>query len=84
MLINEKEREVQYILNAAVDLLPQDQLSEMMDLVLAGEPGIALENCCTQLYEYDVTVPPNLLHRIVKIGTAMNLDPSYWEPFMRK
>jgi hypothetical protein len=41
----------------------------MRELVDAGEPGIALENLCTQLYEYDVSVPAG--------ATAWSVRPDF-------
>jgi hypothetical protein len=34
-------------------LLPQRDISSIWELIDAGEPGIAFENLCTQLYEYE-------------------------------
>ena len=43
--------------------LPAEQLKDMRELVLAGEPGVALENLCTQAFEYDFgTAAPDSRH----------------------
>lgn len=59
--------------------LPGEQLSEMRELVEAGEPGVALENLCTQLYEYDVVVSVERQREIAMVGTAMGLPESTWQ-----
>ena len=57
----------------ATGLLPDEQLGDMRSLVQAGEPGIALENFCTQLYEYDVSVPAELAAELEALAVAMGL-----------
>jgi hypothetical protein len=59
--------------------LPAAQVAEMQELAKAGEPGIALENLCTQLYEYDVAVDAARLERIAAIGRLMGIDESFWQ-----
>jgi hypothetical protein len=59
--------------------LPDDQIQDMMDLAKAGEPGIAFENLCTQLYEYDVIVDEETLESLRNIGKSMNIDTRYCE-----
>lgn len=59
--------------------VPAAQLHEMAALAAAGEPGVALENLCVQLYEYEVIVPARLLARIRALADAMQLESRYWE-----
>jgi hypothetical protein len=59
-------------------LLPQEQLDQMDQLVRAGEPGVALENLSTQLYEYDVPMEQATIEQIASLGMGMGLDPKYW------
>jgi hypothetical protein len=57
----------------ATGLLPDEQLGDMRSLVQAGEPGIALENFCTQLYEYDLSVPAELAAELEALAAAMGM-----------
>lgn len=57
--------------------LPDDQVQDMMDLARAGEPGVAFENLCTQLYEYDVVADAETLEHLRHIGKSMNIDSRY-------
>ena len=59
--------------------LPDNQIQDMIDLAKAGEPGIAFENLCTQLYEYDVIVDKETLESLRNIGKSMNIDTRYCE-----
>lgn len=59
--------------------IPTIQLQEMVSLVNAGEPGVALENLCTQLFEYDVRVHPHVTAQLASIGRAMGIDERYWQ-----
>jgi hypothetical protein len=56
--------------------LPDEQLHDMRSLVEAGEPGIALENLCTQLHEYDVSVSQDLATELGDLAGAMGLRVS--------
>ncbi len=58
--------------------LPSEQLRDMKELVAAGEPGIALENYCTQLFEYDVPVPTEAVVELEALGRAMGIHAKYW------
>lgn len=58
--------------------IPIIQLQDMAALVKAGEPGVALENLCTQLFEYDVPVGAAVVARIARLGRAMGLDEACW------
>jgi hypothetical protein len=64
-------------------LVPQEQLDEMDQLVRAGEPGVALENLTTHLYEYDVAVEQGTFEEIESLSKAMGLDPKYWARLRR-
>jgi hypothetical protein len=71
------------LVQRAQDLLPAQQLQEMAELARAGEPGIALENFCTQIYEHDVMMPPDMLEEVILLGTSLGLDSSHWEILKR-
>lgn len=73
------EREILEILKGLESDLPLNQLAEMRQLTEAGEPGIAFENLCTQLYENDVSVAPAVLQQLTGIGEAMGIETTYWE-----
>ncbi len=58
--------------------IPEVELVEMLALAKAGEPGIALENLCTQLFEYDAVVPTAVVNELKGLGDAMGLNEKYW------
>ncbi len=74
--------DVMHVLRAVVvameGALPAADVENAWGLIDAGEPGVALENLCTQLYEYDVTVPRPVLAQITATGESMGLDPDLW------
>lgn len=63
--------------------LPQTDVDRVVDLNNAGEPGVALEILCTQLYEYDITVPTSVFARIANLAEMMNLNPDVWADLRR-
>jgi hypothetical protein len=60
--------------------LRPDEVEEMESLIVAGEPGVALENMCVQLYEHDAPVDPSEVAAIAEVGDLMRIDPFYWRP----
>jgi hypothetical protein len=58
--------------------IPDLELEDMAALARAGEPGVALENLCTQLFEYDCIVPDEMLNKIETLGRSMGLKEEYW------
>lgn len=77
--LTKTEAELQAILIQAANLLHQDQIDDMTALVRAGEPGVALENFCSQLFEYDIAVPVEMVNVISRLGSEMGIAPKYWE-----
>jgi hypothetical protein len=75
---NEIEARLVAVLKLAECWLPRDQIIEMSSLVGAGEAGVALENLCTQLEEYDVAVPEDVLRELRAISSARGMNISPW------
>jgi hypothetical protein len=81
MTINQPEIEQRLLKLFEKDpgMLPRDELTQMIKLVQAGEPGVGLENYCTQLYEYEVKVSIDIIREIAQLGSAMGINARYWE-----
>jgi hypothetical protein len=58
--------------------LSASDIEYVWSLLDAGEPGVALEHLCDQLFEYDVTVPARVLEQISAAGEAMGLASDRW------
>lgn len=58
---------------------PPEQAAGMRELVHAGESGVALENLCTQLFEYDVVPDGLTISRLRDLGSALEVDSKYWQ-----
>lgn len=74
----EIESSLVWVIDALSGHLSPEQAQDMLDLTRAGEPGVALENLCTQLEEYEIVIPLTLYDHIRLLGKAMQLDESYW------
>ncbi len=68
----------QLLATASTGLRPES-VANLHELVAHGEYGVALENLCEELYEWDIAVPADSLRQIVALGSGMGIDPSYWE-----
>jgi hypothetical protein len=79
MKLEEIETLLETILGEAKGWIPSDQLADMVELVHAGEPGVALENFCSQLFEFDVVVPFDFRERLRRLGEQMGVAHDYWE-----
>lgn len=58
--------------------VPQERLDDSRSLAEDGEPGIALENLCSNLHEYDVVVPAEIYETLAKLGSHMSIGSKYW------
>ena len=65
------------IVDSIVDL-PQDDIERAEELVYVGEWAVALENLCTQLYEYDVDVSDEILRLIESLARDLGVADRYW------
>lgn len=72
------------LVTAYSDQLPEQDVRELSSLVNAGEPGVALENLCSQLYEYELRVSSADLDQILQLGNLMGLDLSRWKPLFEE
>ncbi len=77
MNLVEIEGQLIAILNASKDWIPQARLAELLDLARAGEPGVALEIFCTQLFELDVALPRDIWEQLRRLGREMGTDDKY-------
>jgi hypothetical protein len=72
------EQRLEHLLSNANGWLPEGELEEMLSLVKAGEPGVALQNFCTQLEEHDIAVPQDMAVELQKLASAMGMTVSRW------
>ncbi len=78
MDLDEIEGRLITVLAAFEQKLPQEQLDDMQDLARHREPGIALENLCSQIFEYDVATPMAVHDELAVLGRAMGISSDYW------
>ncbi len=48
--------------------------ANVRDLLTAGEPGVALEILCSQLWEYDIPVSYEMKSLLVTAANIMNME----------
>ena len=77
MELLEIEHRLQRLLERFAGNVPPEQIEDAKDLVKAGEPGVALENYCSQLFEFDAAVPAEVLAELEALGRAMGIDQEY-------
>jgi hypothetical protein len=73
MVSSEIEARLLAALERCKRLLPAEELAEMSDLVNAGEPGVALEDLCVQLYEYSAPITHDL-HRELQVSPKLGVE----------
>lgn len=59
-------------------------MQECRTLVHAGEYGVAIENLCTQLFEYDVVLSTVQKECIAAIAKRLTICDGYWRPLLVK
>ena len=72
------ETDVLHVLEACRGLISELRLADMIDLARHGEPGIALENLCSELDDQQVALDDLTLAKIERLGTKMGLRSDYW------
>lgn len=58
--------------------LPDAGIETLMDLLAVREYKVAFEVLCDLLAEEQLTVPRDVFTRLVAIGEALQVAPSYW------
>ena len=77
-VLHQVERRLVVVLRKAAGWLPQEQLAFMESAADHGEPGVAFENFCTQIYEYDVQVPEAMVHELAELAAMMEMTLPPW------
>jgi hypothetical protein len=73
------EEELADLLKKFEGRIPANEIKGMRELASAGEPGIALENLCTQAFEYEIEVTPVEKAMLARLGTGMGISEEYWQ-----
>jgi hypothetical protein len=73
------EEKMLRLLQQFEDKLSADILADNRDLVVHREWGVALENLCEQLYEFDVIVNSDSLEEIKELTREMRLPSKTWQ-----
>jgi hypothetical protein len=69
---------VRRVMGAAPGLTAAD-LEGINTLLEAGEYGVAVENLCTQLYEYDIQLSTENRRLLAQVGTRLGVASRYWQ-----
>ncbi len=70
-------RRLHLVMDAARDL-PLRDVEQVEGLIEVGERAVAFENLCTQIYEYDIKLSPDLRETLVSIGEQLGVAACYW------
>lgn len=73
------ENQLLEAIDTFADKLPAEYLPQLRELVVAGESGVAFENLCENLYDYEVLPDKAMWERLRNIGLALKIKPEYWE-----
>lgn len=69
-------------MDAAVGLTPDD-ISNVQSLIDVGEWLVAFETLCTQIYEWEIRLEPDVIRDLEGLGTALGarreLTDHLWE-----
>jgi hypothetical protein len=63
---------------------PDDTLSHARELIAHGEPGLAVDILCTQLYEYDLAVSGDLVRLLEESVSLMDPETVALIPMLRR
>ena len=71
-------RRLHLVMDSATEL-PLGDIDQIEQLLRAGERLVAFEALCTQLYEYDIRLTPQLLGLLASVGKQLGAAARYWE-----
>ena len=74
---------VLHVLERCRGLFPEDRRLNFVDYVYAGEWGLALEDACSNLGDFDALVGDELFAEIEQLGVRMGLRDDYWKRLRR-
>ena len=77
-MLTDIEQVVLEVVNACSSQLAPERVADMRDLIAYGEPGVALENVCSELIETDARVSELVYQKIVGAGVAIGLPTCTW------
>jgi hypothetical protein len=63
--------------------MPSSFLEETLSNVKSAEYGVALENLCVQIYEYNLDPSDDELKEIKQLTSSMQMDSSTWDFLQR-
>jgi hypothetical protein len=73
------EQQFRELFEEFADRLATSDCDQIRELVDANELGVAFENFCTQLFEWDAPCSAEQYGRIESIGKAMGISADYWK-----
>jgi hypothetical protein len=59
-------------------ILPSRDSTNVWELIDAGEPDLAFDTLCTQIYEFDIQLDQSIWMEIAQIGSYLNLNSDLW------
>lgn len=57
--------------------LPAEDIDQVETLIQLGERLVAFETLCTQVYEYEIALDPDLVRQLVEVGRHLGADAGY-------
>lgn len=68
------------LLNEVVEILPEDDVKNIIEFIENKEWGLAYETFCIQLYEYNIEISDSFYEKITSLGKSMGSSSSIWLP----
>ena len=81
MLISNKnflDEKSKYIINNLEGKLREDDIKYFIETYIVGEAGIAYEDLCTQINEFDIKISKKVFDALKDMCIYYEIDPKYW------
>lgn len=62
-------------IEAAKGLTPND-IENVQELIEVGELLVAFETLCTQIYEWEIALSPEVIRDLEELGVSLGADPT--------
>ncbi len=78
MKLRDVERRLVAVLDQSAGLLPPEKIEEIASYASYNEPGVALEDFCTYVYDHDVKLPEAIAQELAEIAAMMKVTLPPW------
>jgi plasmid maintenance system antidote protein VapI len=72
------DKQLNALISSMIDSLSQDEISELRELLDAGEYGVAYETLCSIIVERNKLITKQMYAQLIELGQKMQMTEDTW------